>query len=321
MTWWRSEMRHGSWRVAAIALVGLAVGSASNAGAAVVLSDGFGDGDRNNDGTLENTPDAVADAGTPWYEARATGSLDLFIAKDANDASAANGVELGGGNALDVVVAAGTSARSVGANFAPQTLANTGDKLVLTFDARIVGAIPTSDLLFRYGLLNSNGTRIGTEPNINAVTDDDFGYGVHQDTGPGDADDTLSLRGDLAGGGPMGGSSQSFGATSDDPVFLLDDNDAHHFVYTIERAGDDLRFTLAFDTFTYEGETNAAGGIAPLTFTFDEVIFGTQMDINYRIDNVSVAFVPVPEPAAAGAALVLVGGALLGRPRRRRAHQ
>lgn len=314
-------MRRGGWRPAAVALVGLVIGSfpiAASGG--VVLSDSFGDGDRNNDGTLENTPDPVADVGTPWYEARGTGSFDLLVAKDTNDANAANGVELGGGNALDVVVAAGTSARSVGANFSPQTLANSGDKLILSFDARIVGTIPTTDLLFRYGLLNSHGTRISGDSNPNTVTDDDEGYGVHQDTGPGDADDTLSLRGDLPGGGPMGGSSQSFGATSDDPAFLLDDNDAHHFVYTIERAGDDLKFTMVFDTFTYEGMTNAAGGIAPLTFTFDEVIFGTQMNINYRIDDVSVEFVPVPEPAAAAAALLLVGGALLGRGQRRRSH-
>jgi hypothetical protein len=302
---------------AAVAAVAAWAWVAPHAGAGVVLSDAFGDGDRNNDGTLENTADTVADAGSPWYEARATGTLDLLIAKDADDGSAANGVELGGGNALDVVVGT-ASARSVGANFAPQTLAD-GDKLVLTFDARIVGTIPTTDLLFRYGLLNSNGTRIGPEPNDNAVTDDDFGYGVQQDTGPGDGADTLSHRGDLAGGGPLGGSTQSFGATSSDPAFLLDDNDKHHFVYSIERVGADLRVSVDFDGLTYTGMTDAAGGNGPLTFTFDEVIFNTQTIVNFRVDNVTVEFVPVPEPT--GLAGLAVGAAAALHRRRRYARR
>lgn len=289
---------------------------------ASILFDGFGDGDRDNDGIADGPVENPADVGAAFYTARSNSSITVGVASDATVAGAP--AEIGSGNALDVVSTT-TSNRPLVANFASVTLAD-GDKLALSFDARVTeNPIDVSDRKFRFGLYNSGGTVVTDNNSEAATTDDDLGYFVQVDTGSDTAGATIDVRGDNlpeSGNSFLGGSgTNSVSLNATDPAFALDDNDAHEFVLTLMRVGDELNLTLTFDGMVVDSNGGFTGGSNPtaLTFTYNEIALGTNgASIDYRIDNVNVDFTPIPEPA--GLALIgLAGATFLSRRGRRHA--
>jgi hypothetical protein len=317
-------MRATAWRCGSGWLaIALTIGAwAGTAGAAPinVLTDGFGDGDRDNDATLDGPVENAADVGAAFYTARASTNIAVSVASDT--AAAGAPVEIGTGNAMKVLTST-TSNRPIVANFASQTLAD-GDSISLTFDVRVTkDPIDVQDRKFRFGLYNTGGTLVTNNSSAAVTTDDDLGYFAEFDTGPA-ATTVADVRGDnipvtpgdnsfLGGTGTHGVSLSSTNA-----AFSLDDNDAHRMVLTLTRAGAELNIELRFDGAVVDTGSTGGSNPAALTFTYDEIAIGTNgVALDYLIDNVSVDFQPVPEPA--GLALIgLAACALLSRGRGRR---
>src|SRR5438034_9344248 len=69
--------------------------SSATAPAAVVFTDGFGDGDRDNNGTTEVAPTNIADIGVPWFYAGGGTSNSILQAVD-------DSAGIGSGNALQL---------------------------------------------------------------------------------------------------------------------------------------------------------------------------------------------------------------------------
>ncbi|MGB7161556.1 MAG: hypothetical protein WBD40_26085 [Tepidisphaeraceae bacterium] len=309
------------WRGTALAAavgVGLLLGARSGR-CATLLSDGFGDGDRDNDGTPDGPVENAADVGAAFFTARSNSSITVGVASDATVAGAP--IEIGSGNALNAATTT-TSNRPLVANFPAITLA-AGDKLSLTFDARIVESpIDVNDRKFRFGLYNAGGTLVTDNNSVAATTDDDLGYFAQVDSGADVTGATIDVRGDNNPGAPnnsfLGGTgTNSVSLAATNGAFSLDDNDAHEFVLTLERVGSELNISLSFDGTVVDTGFTGGANPAALTFTYDEVALGTNgVSLDYRIDNVIVEYTPVPEPV--GLALAgLAGATLLSRRGRR----
>src|SRR5215212_7885013 len=97
------------------------------ASAAIIFSDGFGDGDRDNNGLDAGA--AVTDAtdvGIPWLLTDGTSAVNFRAIDDS--------AGIGNENALQLNNTGSNNRPTVG-HFAPITMAD-GDKLILRFDAR-----------------------------------------------------------------------------------------------------------------------------------------------------------------------------------------
>lgn len=192
------------------------------------------------------------------------------------------------------------------------TLANPGDKVVLSGSAQMFGISPgTAGSIFRFGLFNVNGS---------ANTNGWLGYFVQSASSGG----TGSLQ-ERNTGNTTSFTSATSGTTSLQTLpaatsaltsavynisFTLERNALNGLVITtsLVRTSDSLQFAGASFTDT----TVNAGA-----FTFDRVGFQGTTDLNadrIQMNNVDVTFTSVPEPSAA-----LLGGlGVLALLRRRR---
>src|SRR5262245_18147785 len=123
-------MTANKWRISFIRTLALFVAtfaSISAASAAIIFTDGFGDGDRDNTGL---DPGATAtdpsDVGIPWLLTDGTSAVTFAATDDT--------AGIGSGNALQLFNTASNNRPTVG-HFAPVTLAD-GETLILRMDMR-----------------------------------------------------------------------------------------------------------------------------------------------------------------------------------------
>ncbi|MCA9272758.1 MAG: hypothetical protein KDA31_06920, partial [Phycisphaerales bacterium] len=218
--------------------------AAGTAQSQVLVSDGFGDGDRDNDGVAEGPVTDAGDVGQAWYFARGSSAVTVSVADD--------GAGIGSGNALDLVSDTASS-RFLISNFAATTLAD-GDRITLAMDVRITespidpvdsGGAGDGDRRLRMGLYNGRGTNVTEDTSDILLTDDDTGYNIQIDTGTADGGTTITGRGDPAPS-LLGGSSVSMGASGSDPASAAT-NTSKRYEYVIRRVGNDLSFALVVD--------------------------------------------------------------------------
>lgn len=249
-------------------------------------TDGFEDGDYDNNGVADAAINDPGDIGFTWFESRGTSSFDVTLEDDS--------AGIGTGNAL-APFSITTSTRAMSAAITPVELVNDGDFVKMAFDFRAVGFIPSSDRRFRFGIHSDGGTPVTS--NGSSETGDDVGYMVQFDTGA-SAASTATIRGDLPNG-LLSGSTRSTGGTTELPEFALDDNDTHRIELEVRRRFDgdlgrdvnDLR--LIFDGVEATmgvDDGDEAGDDNPMSFLFNQVSIGTNSlaFLDYRIDNVEI---------------------------------
>ncbi|PAW69515.1 MAG: hypothetical protein B9S38_09590 [Verrucomicrobiia bacterium Tous-C4TDCM] len=181
------------------------------------------------------------------------------------------------------------------------TLANPGDKVVLSGSAQMFGITGTAGSIFRFGIFNVNGS---------ANTNGWLGYFVQNAASGGSGSlqeralvNTTSFTSTSGGGSaslqtlPLATSALTSAVY--DFSFTLERNALNGLIITtsLVRTSDSLEFAGASFTDT----TVNAGA-----FTFDRVGFQGTTDLNadkIQLNNVDVTFSAVPEPSAA-----LLGG-------------
>jgi hypothetical protein len=281
------------------------------ASAGIIFTDGFGDGDRDNNGTAEAPVTDSTDVGVPWFYAGGGTSAATLAAID-------DSAGIGNGNALQLFNS-GSNNRPIAAQFTPTTL-NDGDKIVMRFDARAVSTSAVADRNFRFGLYNNGGTFInGDQGSTDTSYQDDVGYLSRVDVGA-DTSNTTTMdvtRDDSATGTVIGGTATSLSITTTNAANQITDNAKHHFELTLTRSGTGLAITLQEDGNPLISGTDATpvGG-----FTFNEAMLTARSNAatDYRFDNIQVEYLPfVPEPSSI-AAISLVATGLLAKRRNRR---
>jgi hypothetical protein len=203
--------------------------------------------------------------------------------------------------------------------FAPITLSNSGDRIVLTASVVLSGTVNspatagTPRTQFRFGLFD--GDDAGDDTGW-------VGYSMSNAHGTGTPAGTLARK-------PVGNTSTYLSATGQNALASTQGNgttfhdDTYVLEMTIERAGGDLLVTgnlrgTEATNFTQSLSATDATASTLGTYTFDHVGFlmGGNLDADQAaFFNVDVSYVPVPEPAAA--ALLLAGAPLLIRRHRR----
>ena len=281
------------------ALLLAALVSAGTASGQILVSDGFGDGDRDNDGVADGPVTDAGDVGQAWYLARGTSSITIGVADDS--------AGIGTGNAFDLSMMDTSSTRIVASTFASTTL-NDGDRILMRLDARItespIDPVATDlsgngDRRFRMGLYNGMGTDLTADTGDSTTTNDDTGYMIQVDTGTADGGTTITGRGDPAPS-MLSGSTVSMGASDSDPMFAMM-NTTSTFEYVIQRIGDDLSFSVVVNgILAQDGDIAAADLTANgLTYDFDTVAFGMSGgSVDFRADNIEVIYVPAPTGTA-----------------------
>jgi hypothetical protein len=282
---------------------------AGTASGAIIVSDGFGDGDRDNNGTLDAgaSADPVADVGIPWLLTDGTSAVTFQATNDSSG--------IGTGNALQLFNTASNNRPAVG-HFSPVTLAD-GDKLILSFDARLVSTSAVVDRAIRFGLYHDTNGDDGTvdHGSTSSVSVDDVGYNVRVDAGT-DTSNTTSMdvtRDDSATGTSIiQATTTGLGISSTAAANQFSDALSHHFVLTLERSGTGMLVTLQRDNNGAITGTDAT----PPGFVYDEIALGVRSNaaMDMRFDNIQLEQVvaPVPEPASA-AVLAVAGLAALRR--------
>lgn len=251
-------------------------------------SDGFGDGDRNNDGMLDGpggtgTIDDAGDIGWPWWKINRLG--DAVVVEVRHDAGG-----LGDDNAM-IVDVLGEQQFQV-ANFPTISLVNPGDGIKLSFAFRFQSLVDNRDT-FRFSLSNDAGTPITADVATGFGTAaDDSGYVGTIATG------AVLNRARIAGNRPNTGSASLLGIDEtidgEDPSpKIINDNDAHTAAFTIVRStSGTIIARLTIDgTEYFSGQDTTAN-----TFDFNEVCFGSVPvpPIDYTIDDVVIETITVP---------------------------
>lgn len=298
----------------------------SPASAITIVSDGFGDGDRNND-TVSDITDAspvddALDTGIAWWKVKNSSGQTFAVQND-------DGVgQLNGSLALrvhGVTDESSTSNPTVAGHFSAITLAD-GDKLVFSFDARFVVTPPfNTDRTFRYGIFNSAGApNTGdNDPSYSSSSGAEAGAGLwggymgRVDVGPwtgGAGNDTFAIVQDDFGGSFLNANNY-FAGTGDVEAAAITDTTPKTFTLGIERDGDELIISGSVNGELLSRST-ADEPVGPLTFTFDTLAIGINSFAggNFLVDNVNLEYTPVPEPAS----LVLLGLGGLAMFRRQR---
>ena len=303
------------WRMAWTACLLLA--SAPVAQAAIVVNDSWLDGGRDN----------------------GADPLDSNWWTSANS----NGIEVSTGS-LGLVT--GTSGRGIHTVFPTQTLANVGDTLIATYTfttPATVGVNRTAG--FRVGLFDTLG-RAGLDADISASSgspNDVYGWGTLQG-GPGTAGlpgymldmdvgtgaEDFSFRehdtGTLIPTGRLMGTTESFttlSPTGPDGAYTFTPNTPYVGSFSITRVSAtefDLTATLGAATHTVTDAFDS-DEFGMLAFWANSNVFGSSSSPNSAdngidFSNVTIAFIPIPEPASL--LLLCVSGVLLAcrRPSR-----
>jgi len=284
--------------------------------AALIVSDGFGDGDRDNNGLDSGAVVTNAsDVGIPWLLTDGTSAINFKVVDDS--------AGLGNDNALQLNNTGSNNRPTLG-HFSPVTMVD-GDRLILRFDARnlstlnATGGAITADRVMRWGLYHDTAGDDGTvdHGSASSVSVDDVGYNVRVDGGA-DASNSTSMdvtRDDSATGtNILQATTTGLGIASSNNADQFNDTSKHHFELTIQRFGSSMIVTLQNNSTTISG-TDAS----PPGFVYDEVALGVRSNaaMDLRIDNLQVEYQPVPEPATFGIALVSAGALLLTSGRRR----
>lgn len=314
--------------IRALVIVGV-VGSVATAD--VSIFDGFGDGDRDNDGVLDGSANDPADTGINWYGIGGfTGGGD-----PKPDLTIDNDAAIGSGNALFGQARGGGS--ELGGFFGQQVSLgqNIGDKMILNFDVRLDTTREPLDELtsgseIRFGLFTDNDGEIGTGGW--GTSDGDFDSnnpGVRGDSG-------FLFRlgiGETQPVNPQGrivyereGGTQILGGSGDETIKVQDDfagiydDLAHNIEVTFERIdaapGEDLLITVTLDGVSFS-DTTAGENLPSLLdlASFDYFAFTTNQDQDWVLDNFSLQTVAIPAPGAMG--LLGLSGLVLGARRRR----
>jgi hypothetical protein len=286
------------------------------ASAAIIFSDGFGDGDRDNNGLDAGaTATDPTDVGIPWYLTDGTSAV-TFVATD-------DSAGIGSGNAMQLFNTGSNNRPSVG-HFTPITMAD-GDRLILRFDARLLsvkntsGADITADRAIRFGIYHDTSGDDGTGDHGSAGTlsVDDVGYNARLDAGA-DTSNSTSMdvtRDDSATGtNIIQATTTGIGVSSTNAANQMADALKHHFEMILTRIGTGIQVSLQKDA-------NAAiSGFdtSPVGFVYDEIAIGVRSNaaMDTRWDNIQLEYQPVPEPATLGILTIGAGGLLLrGRAR------
>lgn len=305
--------------------------AAGTATAQVSVTDGFGDGDRDNDGTLDGAATDAGDTGIEWYSVGgATSNGDpkpeLSVAEDA---------ALGSGNAL-FGRARGGNAELAG--FFGQTISlgsNIGDTLTMSFDFRLdttqeeLSELSSSAEL-RFGLYTDSDSEIGTGGWGTSDGDFDSGNpGVGGDSGfffrtaigptpPAGLASRIVYEPD--NGDNIAGGSLTETIRVEDGFGGIFDDAAHSIEIIFERiagpAGEDLLITFTIDGTSFSDTTvNENLPASTDLASFDYFALMTTQDQDWVIDNFSISTQAIPTPGAA-ATLALAGLVATGRRRR-----
>ena len=306
-------------RACALGAVALAATAAAltpqRAAAATLFTDGFGDGDRDNNG-LDTGATATdpTDVGLPWFGAGGTSSFTF----QATDDSAG----IGSGNALQVFNTASNNRIAIGRLADPISLAD-GESLTLRFDMRLLsvkntsGVDITADRAVRFGIYNdfAGDYAAGDQSSTSTIYNDEIGYNVRVDAGNDVSNSTTMdvTRDDTNAAGLIQSTTTGIGVASSNADDKLDDTLSHHFELTLQRVGTGMFVSLQQDGNPAISGTDAT----PPSFTFHEVAFGVRSNaaMDLRIDNISLEHV-IPEPGGLALAGLAAGGLLARRKRR-----
>lgn len=208
--------------------------------------------------------------------------------------------------------------------FPTQTLADTGDKLVMNFTLSL-SKLSANDQTFRFGLFNSNGTKAsanGFENGANLAFGNDRGYApMYRQSGASTVSDAIYERVDGDSNNLFG--TAAFAAVSGSPQLnnLNLTTSAFSGTLTLEKTAAGVLITTNVNGVGNQSVTDPAA-LLPSPFTsFDTLgIFAfTNSSAGAATMNVtalSVNFIPIPEPATLGTLGVAAVG-LLSRRRQR----
>ena len=309
------------------ALTGLAVAT-KVASANVLITDGFGDGDRDNDSVLDGPLEDAGDVGIAWYSIGGSTSggdpkPELSVAADAG---------IGSGNAM-FGTARGSNAELAG--FFGQEVSlgsNIGDTMTISFDIRLD---PTNEPLselsasaeIRFGLYNSDeaigvggfGTSDGDYDSGNPGVGGDSGFmfrtPIGQAATPGNKSRIVYEPNNPDN--LLGGSGTETIKDQEDFGGIYDDQ-KHTISIEFERIagapGEDLFITFTIDGLSLTDTTVGEGLPASTSLaSFDYFAMITTEDQDWVIDNFSLTTVPAP-----GAAMLFGVTGLAAARRRRR---
>lgn len=289
-------------------------------GAAVIVDDSFADGDRAKTGALD----------TNWWTS-----------------SSSSGDEISVGS-LGLVT--GSSGRGLHTIFPTQSLANVGDSIKATYTFTTPATIGTNkSTSFRVGLFDSLG-QAGLDADVSASSGSPnalYGWGIatggpgtqplpgymlDMDVNKNDMTDDLNFRehtqepATIVGTGRLMGTTTNFANISPsgpDEDYSFDPNTTYNGMFQITRINaTDVRLDGALDSITYSvNDTADSFDFSMLGFHVNSNTFGSSNaagdpDNGIDFSNVTIEFLPVPEPTSA--ALALGALALMASAGRRR---
>ncbi len=308
------------WSYVALACLTVAFVTAPAAHAVVVVNDSWADGGR------DNGPDPLD---SNWWTSASSQGIEVAV------------------GSLGMVT--GTSGRGIHTVFPTQTLASVGDRLVATYTFMTPATVGTpGSAPFRVGLFDTLG-RAGLNADITASSSSPSelygwgtgatppgpgtaglpGYMLDMDVGTGTED--LNFRAHDAGtvnpSGRLLGTTTGFASISPsgpDGAYSFAPNTTYVGSFAIERiSATEVRVTGTLGTATHSvTDTFDSTDIGLLAFWANSNTFGSSgapntPDNGIDFTNVTIEYVPVPEPASL--TLLAVGSLLLVRRTGRRA--
>ncbi len=181
---------------------------------------------------------------------------------------------------------------------------DTGDRLVAQFDFRWTASNTiTNGREVRFGLYNNSGSNSTADNNGAFANDTGYRFSLLQTGGTG------SLLRETGGNATIGSGSDTTNVTSTTAGTAASamGTTGHTFLYTLTRRSDGgIDLSAAMDGTVFRTGTDAAN-----INSFHGIYIGTGRANTgaFRIDNVSLSVVPIPEPASL--ALMGLGGLLM----------